>query len=77
MKDLISTSIDCYGGQGVVPKNISVRFRQKMIKTSTGKLRERKLLKVEFPSLVGEKPGAKHLKYKQTRTTFDQIWFSI
>lgn len=38
---------------------------------------ERKLLKVPFPLLLEGNfiQGAKQLKYKQTLTALDQIWF--
>lgn len=62
-------------------KNISPLLKQKIIKTFTNgkKLMEHKLLKIQFPLLLEGNfiPGAKQLKYKQTSTTFDQIWFRI
>lgn len=62
-------------------KNISTLLRQKIIKTFTSgeKVTEHKLLKIQFPLMLEGNfiPGAKQLKYKQTSTTSDQIWFRI
>ncbi len=62
-------------------KNVSSLLREKIIKTFTSaeKVTEHKLLKIQFPLMLEGNfvRGAKQLKYKQTSTTFDQIWFRI
>lgn len=64
-----------------IAKTISSLLRQKIIKTFTSgeNVTEHKLLKIQFPLMLEGNfiPGAKQLKYKQTSTTFDQIWFRI
>lgn len=56
-------------------------LRLRIIKTFTSgeKVTDHKLLKIQFPLVLEGNfiPGAKQLKYKQTSTTFDQIWFRI
>lgn len=64
-----------------IANNISSLLRRKIIKTFTSreKVTEHKLLKIQFPLMLEGNfvRGAKLLEYKQTSTTFDQIWFRI